>query len=226
MSPSDRPGHKPSPSSTTRRRFLTSAAAGTGALLVTGTAPQAASAASFLDHTFSGVAAFVVPGNDRFSRQQRVSISRPGGVAAQAGRVLEETLDSAIPLVVAEAELPAPGALGVALLLESLALNINPLAVVGPFASPFANLSFVQKRTVLQNLDELPLLRESSIEFAANAVITLAAFGAYSEFATFDPRTKSTTSQPLGWAWSQYGGVSDGWPEFTGYYQGRTEVHA
>lgn len=136
------------PTATSRRRFLAGAAAGTGALLVTGAAPSSASAAAFLDDTFDGVAAFVVPGNDKYSRHQRVSTSSPGGVD----------------------------------------------------------------------------LSRSSIEFAANAVITLAALGAYSEVATFDRRTKQLAGRPIGWDLSNYGGVSDGWPEFIGYYQDRTEV--
>ncbi len=215
---------RPGPSATTRRRFLTTAAAGTGALLVSGAAPQPAAAGAFLDHTFDGLAAFVVPGNDRFSRHQRVWVDRPGGVDAQAGRVVRETVDSAVPLVLAEAELGAPGALGVALLLESLALYRNPLAAAGPFASPFANLSYVQKRTVLQDLDESPLLKEASIEYAGNAIITLTALGAYSEAHQWDPRTRTLRGEPLGWTWSKYGGVSDGWPEFIGYLGDRTEV--
>lgn len=215
---------RPHPTSTTRRRFLTGAAAGTGALLVTGAAPPTASAAAFLEDTFNGVAAFVVPGNDRYSRHQRVATNLPGGVDAQAGRAVRETVDAAIPLVIGEGELAAPGALGIALLLETLSISRNPLSVVGPFSSPFANLSFTKKRQVLQDLDNTPLLAQSSIEFAANAVITLAALGAYSEVAKFDPRTRTLTGRPIGWDLSKYGGVSDGWPEFIGYYQDRTEV--
>ena len=193
-------------------------------MLVAGTAPPSASAAAFLADTYDGLAAFVVPGNDRFSHHQRVSVGRPGGVDAQAGRVVRETLDSAVPLVLAEAELGAPGALGVALLLESFALYRSPLAAVGPFSSPFANLSFVQKRSVLQDLDETPLLKEASIEYAGNALVTLTALGAYSEAHQWDPRTRTLKGRPLGWDWSNYGGVSDGWPEFIGYLGDRTEV--
>lgn len=193
-------------------------------MLLAGTAPPTASAAAFLDDTFDGLAAFVVPGNDRFSRHQRVWVDRPGGVDAQAGRVVQETVNSAVPLVLADAELGAPGALGVALLLESLALHRNPLAVIGPFSSPFANLSFTQKRSVLQDLDESPVLKEASIEYAGNAVITLTALGAFSEAHQWDPRTRTLKGEPLGWQWSKYGGVSDGWPEFIGYLGDRTEV--
>jgi hypothetical protein len=217
---------RPSSGRATRRRFLTTAAAGTGAMLISGTAPQTASAAAFLEDTFDGLAAFVVPGHDRFSRHQRVWMPRPGGVDAQAGRVVRETVDSAVPLVLLEAEVGAPGALGVALLLESLALYRNPFAAFGPFSSPFANLSFVQKRTALQDLDETPVLKEASIEYAGNALITLAALGAYSEAHQWDPRARKLKGRPLGWEWSNYGGVSDGWPEFIGYLGDRTEVTA
>lgn len=192
--------------------------------MVAGTLPQQAMAASFLDATFDGLAAFTVPGNDQYSKRQGVWTDRPGGVDARAGRVVQETLDSAIPIVIGKGVLPAPGALGLALLMESLALHVNPASIIGPFSSPFANLKFVQKRSVLQKLDNTPLLNSASIEFAANVVITLAAFGAYSEYEYFDPRTKTLKGTPRGWSWSNYGGVSDGWPEFIGYYQGRTEV--
>lgn len=224
MDPSRAGEPKPSPSSTTRRRFLTSAAAGTGSLLMSGALPHPAMAASFLDDTFHGLAAFTVPGNDRYSKQQRLSTRRPGGVDALAGKVVQETLDSAIPIVIGKGDLAAPGALGLALMLESLAIHVNPLSVLGPFSSPFANLTFRQKRSVLQKVDNTPLLNSASIEYAANVLITVAAFGAYSEYEYFDPKTKSVRQQPRGWSWSNYGGVSDGWPEFIGYYEGRTEV--
>lgn len=222
--PGDSPA-TPSPDRTTRRRFLTAASAGTAAVVATGAVPERAAAATFVDHSFDGLAAFVVPGNDRYSKQQRLTAPGHGGVDAMAGRVVKETLDAAIPLTVSDhGQLPAPGALGVALLLESLALHVNPIAVFGPFASPFANLTWTQKRAVLQQLDNQPLLNRASIEFAGGAVVTLAALGAYSERAVFDRRSGELRGTPIGWTASNYGGVSDGWDEFIGYHQGRQEV--
>jgi hypothetical protein len=47
--------------------------------------------------TFSGVAAFVVPGDDEFSRQQGVAPPEPGGVAAETPAFLAETLNVFLP---------------------------------------------------------------------------------------------------------------------------------
>lgn len=191
-----------------------------------GAFPQGARAASIVDDTYNGLAAFVVPGNDRFSRQQGVTRPGPGGVAAQSARVVIETLDSAVPVPVGRPEPALPGSLVLALLLKGHALAVNPLAAVGPFSSPFANLKFSQKRTALQLLDDSPLLKEAFLEFAPNALPTLAAFGAYGERAVYDRRTKALSGRPLGWDLSRYGGVSDGWPEFIGYFNGVSEVAA
>jgi hypothetical protein len=206
---------------------MAGAAAGAGALLVTGATPAPVEAATYLSDSFNGLAAFVVPGNDAFSRQQKLTANRPGGVAAGTAKMLVETLDAAIPLAVGGgSEVKTPGALGLALLLESNAVYVNPLSVIGPFSSPFANLTFTQKRQVLQELDGTPYLNTSSIGYATNAISTLAALGAYSEIAVYNRRTKVLSTEPLGWGWTNYGGVSDGWPELIGYYQGRTEVTA
>lgn len=215
----------PSPSHTTRRRFLASASAATAAVAVAGTLPERATAATFIDQSFDGLAAFVVPGNDKFSKHQRLTVPSPGGVDAMAGRVLKETFDAAIPLTVSDhGQVAAPGALGLALLLEAQAVNVNPLSTIGPFSSPFANLTWTQKREVLQRLDNQALLNKASIEFAGGALVTLAALGAYSERAVYDRRSRELRGIPIGWKATKYEGVSDGWDEFIGYHQGRTEV--
>lgn len=221
----DSPDPDPIPSATSRRRFLAGAAAGAGGLAIAGAWPQhAAAGVTSIDHAFAGVAAFVAPGNDAFSRHQGVRTDQPGGVDAQAGRVVIETLDAALPLVLGEAEVRAPGALGVAILLDTLAVQRRALSVIGPFASPFANLKYLEKRWVLEQLDLSPLLNGTPLEYGGNAITTLAAMGAFSERASFDRRAGVLTSRPKAWDRSQYGGVSDGWPEFIGYYQDRTEV--
>ncbi|MBJ7473029.1 MAG: hypothetical protein JHD16_17120, partial [Solirubrobacteraceae bacterium] len=176
--------------------------------------------------TYRGLAAYAVPGNDRYSRQQGVSRPGPGGVEAQADRVVMETLDTAIPVPIWRPEPALPGSLAIALLLRGHALSINPWAAFGPFSAPFANLKFAQKRTALRALDDSPLLKEAFLEYAPNALVTLAAFGAYSERAVYDRRSRKLSARPIGWDLANYGGVSDGWPEFQGYYGGVQEARA
>ena len=64
------------------------------------------------------------------------------------------------------------------------------------------------------------------LEFVAGALLEFSAFGAYSEFGVFDPATRRLTGRPVGWQIASYqpNGVVDGWDDFKGYYQGRTEV--
>lgn len=207
-----------------RRGFLASAGLGFGALMVTGAPPAKAAGVTVVNHAFNGVAAFVLPGNDAYSRRQGVYTDKPGGVEAQAGKVVVETLDRAIPIQLSETALPAPGALGFALILQGLAIQANPLSVVGPFQSAFANLTFLQKRGVLERLDALPGIRGSAVGYAGNAIITLAGLGAFSERGKFDRRTGVLSGRPIGWDRSNYGGRSDGHAEFIGYFQDRTEV--
>lgn len=112
MAPIDRP---PDPS---RRRVL----AGLGALGLTlghgpgllHTAPagarparvvspsvaaQAAQASDALTlDTFSGIVAFVCPGDDAYSRQQQVAPAEPGGIAAEAPQLLADTLNTYFPV--------------------------------------------------------------------------------------------------------------------------------
>jgi hypothetical protein len=204
----------------TRRAFLTSAGLGISALTLFGM-PQQASAAlpRFVEDAFDGLAAFVLPGNDAFSRQQGKTYPGPGAVAAAGGLVVRETLDRAIPLQLGELPIPAPGALGYALIMQSVAVSVAPLAIVGRFAHAFANLSWLQKREVLNRIDGLPGLGGSVIGYSGNALSTLAGLGAYSERAVYDRATKRLSGRPVSWDCSGYGGRSDGWPEFKGYFE-------
>lgn len=192
--------------------------------MLTGTIPAEAEAADLVLDGFNGLAAFVVPGNDRYSRQQRLSTGRPGGVDNGAARIVRRTLDAAIPVPLGEVDVPVPGALAYALLLKAYAINVNALSAVGPFANPFANLTWTQKREALIRLDAAPPLERTQITFAGNALITLAAFGAYTEGTAYNRQERRLTRQPVGWQLSTYQGVSDGHADFLGYYQGRTEV--
>lgn len=207
-----------------RRAFLASAGAGAGALLLTGAPSARGASLAFVDDAFNGLAAFVLPGNDRYSRQQKKTFPGPGAVANLGGLVVRETLDQYVPIQIAEAALPAPGALGYALILQTVTLGVDPLAIIGPFANPFANLSWQRKLEVLQRVEELPGLNGSVIGYSANALTTLAGLGAYSERSAFDRRTEQLTGRPISWDYSNYGGRSDGWPEFIGFLDGVTEV--
>ncbi len=134
-----------------------------------------------------------------------------------------------------------PLSLVVALLLNLLATQVNPAAVSGPFLAPFARLSFGEKAAAFALLEgadadlvglldtQLPEPLHESVSgilrFVGGALLEFPAFGAYNEWAVLDARTKTLRSTPVGWRLTGYGGVSDGWDEFQGYYQGRTEVH-
>lgn len=211
---------------TTRRAFLGTAGLTLGALTFAGTTRPASAAAAprFVDDAFAGLAAFVLPGNDVYSRRQGKTYPGPGGYAAGGGLVVRESLDSAIPLQLAEGVLAAPGALGYALILQSVALNVAPLQSIGPFANAFANLQWLSKREVLLRVETLPGILGSAIGYSGNALPTLAGLGAYSERSTFDRALRDITDRPVSWDYSNYGGRSDGWPEFKGYFEGRTEV--
>lgn len=212
-------------SGTTRRSFLASASAGVG-LLALGSIPATATAAEprFIEDCFAGLAAFILPGDDIYSRQQKKTFPGPGAVAAGGGVVVRESLDIYVPIQLADTTLQAPGALGYAIILKTLALNVDGLSFIGPFANPFANLTWLKKRAVLERLEDLPGLVGSTIGFSANALPTIAGLGAYSERSAFDPRTRQLTGRPVSWDYSNYGGRSDGWPEFIGFLDGVTEV--
>lgn len=226
MSPDVPPRVAPSADHHNRRQFLIGASIVGGSLLLTGAAPTEAEAASITLDAYNGLAAFVAPGNDRFSKHQRRSTALPGGVANGAARIVRRTLDQAIPLVVGERDFSVPGGLAYALLLKSYALNVSPFSAIGPFANPFANLNWTQKREALIRLDAAPPLNRTQITFAGNALITLAAFGAFTEGNAYHRGERRLLRTPVGWQLTKYQGVSDGHPDFIGYYQDRTEVSA
>jgi hypothetical protein len=150
-----------------------------------------------------------------------------------------ETLDEALAALLASDE-AIPLSLVVALLLNLVATQVNPLAVSGLFLSPFARLTFAQKAQAFALIEgpdadlvalldtELPEPLHESVSgllrFVGGALLEFPAFGSYNERAVFDAGTRELTGTPVGWTLTGYGGVSDGWDEFKGYYQGRTEV--
>jgi hypothetical protein len=129
--------------------------------------------------------------------------------------------------------------------LNFLATLVNPDSIVGPFTSPFANLSFDQKIAAFRLVEEdatsvvalldtnLPEpLKESLsglLAFLPGALLEFAAFGIYGEFSAFDPQTRQLVGVPVGWQLSNYlAGANftpvEGWNEFKGYLGGRTSA--
>ena len=115
-----------------RRRFL-AGMAGTAAALMgvtclfaaEATAQPAAGAPPVRD-TIGGVLAFVVPGNDPYSRHQGMSTDRVGGATDGAVASLERTFDSASPIpLLGEAAGNLPGAAAVAALLNMYAVTVD-----------------------------------------------------------------------------------------------------
>lgn len=153
-----------------------------------------------------------------------------------------KTLDDALKtLLHNNAALPL--SLPVAALLNLMATQVNPAAVNGPFLSPFSRLTYSEKakafeliETADSNLVGLldahfpePVRGSVSglLKFVGGALIEFAAFGANSEWEVFEPSTKKLRDRPVGWQISGYqpDGPVEGWDEFLGYYQNRTEVH-
>jgi hypothetical protein len=164
--------------------------------------------------TFHGLEAFVVPGTDDYSVHQGVSTPEPGAVDAGITDVLIQDLDLLVPF------LPQFSA-QVAGILDAVAHAINP-APVGPFTSPFANLSFQEKVVVFAVMESG--LIDPALGPLAAGLLQFVGFLSYSEAGVFDPATGALTGTPLGWTLSNYSGVSDGHDEFKGYYQNRRKV--
>ncbi|NLV78651.1 MAG: hypothetical protein GXY65_04795 [Rhodococcus sp.] len=212
-----------------RRQFLVRlAVTGVAATSVAAlfTAPPAARAQTdATTDTINAILAFVVPGDDPYSRQQGMATDRPGGVTPGTTDSLRRTFDLAVPdMGLTPLGLDVTGADAVAALVNLFAVTAEPSSVTGPFAAPFANLSHASKAHVFDLLDTDPRFPGRSIAYAVNAIPTLAAFVAYSEVSAFDRDRRVLTGRPVGWALSDYAGVGDGWDEFLGYYGGVDRV--
>jgi hypothetical protein len=174
--------------------------------------------------TFAGLFAFLVPGNEAYSRQQGQSTAGPGGVAANVVQTLIYDLDHYVPASVfgsQGATVPSSG--GVAAMLNGYALQVNPLAA-GPFLSPFARLSFAQKAEAFRRIERDLEATGSELGFVAGIGPGFATFLAFTEAGVLNPATRQPASRPVGWQLTSYAGPSDGWPELRGYYQGRRRV--
>jgi hypothetical protein len=207
--------------SLTRRGFLQSALAAAGMLLArelkafphtaTLAMTRPAATAALVHDTLNGLSAFVVPGPDAYSVAQGVSTAEPGAIAALATEIFIPILDGSVPFV------PNFSAV-VAGILNQLALVVNP-APVGPFDSPFANLSFNEKVSVFQFLDA-----NDAVKPLAGILPAFVAYICYSEASVLDRTTHTITGQPVGWTLSNYEGAKDGFDEFLGYFQNRRRV--
>lgn len=134
-----------------------------------------------------------------------------------------------------------PITLLVAMLLNSLAVQVDSAALAGPFpASPYANLTHGQKTEAFRRLEEdsasiaarLDGDLSEPMRSAFSGVLGLlgaslpnfAAFAVYSEFHAFDRATRTARVRPIGWELSNFAPgrrtPPDGWAEFRGYHRG------
>ena len=157
----------------------------------------AASLAPDLNHqTMSGLVAFVVPGQDGYSKKQGQWTKTPGGIAAGGTNALIETLDLFIPST-------PPLTTTVAAILNAQAKQLG--AGPGKYEAPFANLAFQQKAEVFRRLEAITGPEAGALSFLAGNLPGLVAFVVYA-----DPR--------VGYELCGYSGVADGRREFKGYF--------
>ena len=170
--------------------------------------------------TLSALVAFILPGNDEFSKAQGESTKKPGGVDAGTVPVFIRNLDDFVPVAVpglGATTLPASG--GVATLLNRYALEVNP-AGSGPFNSPFARLSFAEKAEVFRRFESDTAWDGTEFKFVGGILPGFVSFLAWSEAGVIDPETRRPKSEPVGWSLSGYDGPAEGHPELRGYYRG------
>lgn len=173
-------------------------------------APAGTAGVPLVVDTLHGLVAFVVPGPDPYSVHQGVSTVEPGGIDAGATLPILFALDTvqvAPPGFATFSEL-------VAFVLNAVAEAVHPNAP-GPFASPFARLTFAEKAVVFSVLESDPALAP-----LGGALPIFVGFTSYSEAGVFDPATRSLVGQPVGWTLSGYTGVSEGRAELEGYFKG------
>lgn len=152
-----------------------------------------------------------------------------GGVSLNLGSIVGQVLNSKDSLPLSSL---------VALLLNALALVVQPASIIGPFLSPFSRLSWNDKAKVLKLLETAdpqvltvmgevpaPLVKTlfAYLQLIALGLMAFGGFGSYSEWANLNRTTRTLNSRPVGWSLSKYqpAGPVEGWDEFRGYYQGR-----
>jgi hypothetical protein len=218
-----RPGI-PTPS---RRTLLiaTPAAALVTSLAAGQTPASAATTDESVMAAFNGLASYVLPGDDEYSRRQARTRPGPGGVAAGAAGHLYDCYQHAFAAAINTkygVNLPAPQLISA--ILDAFSRTRYLIESIGPLKHPFANLTHPGKARVLADIDEQPLLRGLPVGFGFNTIITLTGLGCYSEYGVFDQRTRTLTGRPVGWELSNHAGVRNGWPEFIGYWRDVPQV--
>jgi len=136
-----------------------------------GLAPRAAQAAvdEMTTDTLSGLAVFVMPGPDPYSRVQGTPRAEPGAIEARLPAFLADALDRYLPAPTLDAgplvdairragfASNATGTIPLsaltALLLNLEAVLVEPAAAFGPFRSPFARLSYARKARVFELIE-------------------------------------------------------------------------
>ena len=130
------------------------------------------------------------------------------------------------------------------LLLNVTATLVNPFAIGGSHLAPFSRLNFQEKAEVFKRLetgqpdlselislnltqqqsDMLPILMATF----SRTLIQLTAFGGLSEWHALDQTTRTLNIRPIGWDLTQYlpNGNVEGWDDFLGYYQDRSQIDA
>lgn len=235
----------PDAPNTERRALLGTAGLLAAAASLPGTAEAAQPAAArpettgadwTLD-TMKGLAVFVMPGPDAYSRRQGTPRAEPGGIEARLPAFLVDTLDRYLRIP-GDAVVPLSSV--VALLLNAGAVRVDPGSLAGPFLAPFPRLAYRRKAKVFELMEGSdadlvalldahlpePFTRTASglLRFLAGALLELSALGGYSEWGVFDPATRRLRGRPVGWAQSGYTSAAEGRPEFRGYYQDRKET--
>lgn len=151
------------------------------------------------------------------------------------------TLDEALSALL-ENDATIPLSLAIAGMLNLVATQVNPAAVNGAFLSPFARLSYAEKAQVFQRIEQansdLVAMLDAEfaepskdavsgmLKFVGGALLEFVAYGSFTEWAVLT-EDKELTARPVGWDLASYlpNGPVEGWDDFRGYYQGRTEVH-
>jgi hypothetical protein len=170
--------------------------------------------------TVNGLVAFIVPGDDIYSRAQGVVVAGPGGVGAGAAPAVIEVLD----FFASDAQgRPVPLSAMVATLLNSAAQRVNPKASRGALLSAFARLSFAEKLEAYHDIDVDPALAAAQGQLAL--LPTVVGLITYSEAPVLDRATGRLRRAPVGWRMSGYGGPADGRAELRGYYRGRKQAN-
>jgi hypothetical protein len=176
--------------------------------------------------TLSGLLAFILPGDDEYSVAQGVSAEGPGAIGAGTLEPFIAALDEFVPASALGQTTTVPSSGGVATLLNDYALQVDPAAGNGSFASPFARLSFAEKGEVFRlfESDQTVTDQAPELKFVASILPGFVSFMSVSEVGVIDPATRELSSRPVGWKLSHYAGPAEGHAELKGYYQGRRRV--